>query len=266
MTLRWPAFALCLLAGTAAATDVELHAGQARYEATETAPGGFVLNRDSGVLRGGSVALTQPLAADWRLRLLLQSLHGSLRYDGLTQLGLPLTTSTGLRLQRAELALAAAAWAVPGGFELVPALALGEQRIERAIAATPASLPTTETMHSRFIAIDAAMRRSFGSAALQLALRAAVPLRQRLDIDTFGVYDSYSLQPQRQGSTRLTLRGEWAFAPGWTLAAEAGSETLKFGNADGRLVTAGGQPAAISSYPGSRQRLRSTAVAVTAAF
>jgi hypothetical protein len=250
---------LCMAAGPATALDLApelaLQAEHWRYDARETAPSGFVLNRDSGVLRGGTLAL-QATVGGWRPGLALQALDGTLQYDGRTQIGLPLQTRTGLQWRRATLTLAPAAPVPLGPLVLQPQLALAHLRLARAIAATPISLPTTETLHATTLGLGTTATWTTGPLAWQLGLDGRRPLRQRLEVDTFGVLDAYALRPQSRWSTQLLGALAWSPQPGWTLRLAARREALNLGASPAALVTSDGQPAAVSAYPGSRQRLR----------
>ena len=246
---------LCAAAWPAQALELALQAEHWRYDARETTPSGFVLNRDSGVLRGGTLALHAAVGA-WRPGLALQALDGTLQYDGRTQIGLPLQTRTGLQWRRAALTLAPSAFVPLGPLALQPQLALGHLRMARAIAATPVSLPTTETLQATTLGLGAAATWSSGTLAWQLGLDGRRPLRQRLEVDTFGVLDPYVLRPQSRWSTQLLGTVAWSPQPGWTLRLGARREALNVGASQAELVTADGRPAAVSAYPGSRQRLR----------
>ncbi len=246
---------LCAAAGPAAALELALQAEHWRYDARETAPSGFVLNRDSGVLRGGTLALHTAVGA-WRPGLALQALDGTLQYAGRTQIGLPLQTRTGLQWRRAALTLAPAAPLPLGPLALQPQLALAHLRLDRAIAATALSLPTTETLQATTLGLGMTATWTVGTLAWQLGLDGRRPLRQRLEVDTFGVLDPYALRPQSQWSTQWLGALAWTPQPGWTLRLGARREALNVGASPAVLVTSDGRPAAVSAYPGSRQRLR----------
>ncbi|WP_425257941.1 hypothetical protein ACPOLB_20770 [Rubrivivax sp. RP6-9] len=246
---------LCTACWPATALDLSLQAEHWRYDARESTPSGFVLNRDSGVLRGGTLALHAAVGA-WRPGLALQALDGTLRYDGRTQIGLPLQTRTGLQWRRAAWTLEPAASVALGPLALQPRLSLARLRLERAIAATPVSLPTTETLQATTLGLGATATWTAGTLAWQAGLDGRRPLRQRLEVDTFGVLDPYALRPQSRWSTQVLGAVAWTPHPGWTLRLGARREALNLGASQAALVTADGRPAAVSAYPGSRQRLR----------
>lgn len=253
----WPLAAL--LPCAVAAQTLVLGWDEVGYEAVEKTPGGFVLNRDRGTLRGPTLRATADVAG-LRVGLGAAQWRGTPGYEGLTQFGLPLVTGTRMRWQQVALSVEAAdGWAV-AGLRWRPGLALSTQQIRRAILASGISSATTETLHRQSAVATLALARAFGPVTLGAGAWAARPLRQRLDVDTFGTLDRYTLEPERGRSGALTLEIEARIAPGWAMSVHGTREVHEFGASAAVLVTRGGQPAAISSYPGSVQRLARTGV------
>lgn len=252
LRFAWPLAAL--LPCAAAAQTLALGWDEVGYDAVEKTPGGFVLNRDHGTLRGPTLRAGAE-AAGLRLGVDASQWRGTPGYEGFTQFGLPLATGTQLRWRRAGLSVEPAeAWAA-AGLQWRPGLALATQQIRRAILASTISSATTETLHRQSAAATLALERRFGALTFGAGAWAAWPLRQRLDVDTFGVLDRYDLEPEKGRSGALSLSMGAAFAPGWSISVHAAREVHEFGASAAVLVTRGGQPAAVSAYPGSVQRV-----------
>ncbi len=250
--LAWPLAAL--LPCTAAAQTLALGWDEAGYDAVEKTPGGFVLNRDRGTLRGPTLRAGAD-AAGLRLGAEASQWRGTPGYEGFTQIGLPLATGTQLRWRRAALSVEPAEPWSAAGLLWRPGLALATQQIRRAILASPISSAATETLHRQSAAASLALERPLGAVTLGAGAWAAWPLRQRLDVDTFGVLDRYDLEPDGGKAGALTLSIGARLAPGWAILVHAAREVHEFGASAAVLVTRGGQPAAVSTYPGSVQRV-----------
>lgn len=251
LRFAWPLAAL--LPCAVAAQTLALGWDELAYDAVEKTPGGFVLNRDRGTLRGPTLRAAAD-AAGLRVGLDASQWRGTPGYEGFTQFGLPLVTGTELRWRRAALAVEAAPGWTAAGLQWRPGVALSTQQIRRAILASGISTATTETLHRQSAAATLALERTLGAVTLGAGAWAAWPLRQRLDVDTFGAFDRYTLEPDggRSGAWMLTARAR--LAPAWSMSVRVEREMHEFGASPAVLVTRAGQPAAVSSYPGSVQR------------
>lgn len=251
LRFAWPLAALLPCVG--AAQTVALDWDELSYDAVEKTPGGFVLNRDRGALRGPTLRAAADVAG-LRVGVDASQWRGTPGYAGFTQFGLPLVTGTELRWRQAALAVEAAHGWTAGGLQWRPGLALATLQIRRAILASAISSATTETLHRQSAAATLALERAFGAVTLGAGARAAWPLRQRLDVDTFGALDRYALEPEGGRSGALLLSIGARLAPAWSMSVQIGREMHEFGASPSVLVTRAGQPAAVSSYPGSVQR------------
>ncbi len=267
-----------LLGGTLLAAGLLLHAGEghgaewqlqalsARYDAREATAAGVELNRDRGTLVGASAGI----AADaWGMHWTLSAarLGAAVAYTGFNQIGLPLRTQTDLRLQRIDLVAEPAARLAIGRGSLGGVAGLGGSRIDRAIRASLNSLPATEVMCGVRLSLGLSWDQPLADAVtLRLDATADWPLRQRLLVTTFGQYEDYSLRPASRAGTTFRLALRWRVTPAATLRFEFDDQRLPFGASDAVVVTRDGRPSAVSSYPGSRQRLETLRIGAGMTF
>ena len=241
-----------------AALFVAMDATHARYHSRETLAGGELFNREDGALQGGTLAVGAPaFGARWQLQA--TRLAGTVAYEGRTQFGFPRGTATRLQLERLGLRVTPQVRLPLGPGSLGWQAGLGAQRIDRAIQASLLSLPATEVLHSRVLDLGLDWRQDLGHAwQWQAGLATHWPLWQRLRVNTFGEFDPFSLRPGQRGWTSAELALQWAWTPAVALVAGLRAEGLRFGPAAAAAITRGGQPAGVSSYPGSTQRLLAT--------
>lgn len=261
--------AVLAAAGPAGALELAAVPGTARYDATEKAQGGFVLNRDRGRLHGATLRLSgRGELAGTGIDIALEGtrLEGGPGYTGLTQIGLPLSTGTRQRWQQWTLRAGPVLPVDGAAWQLQPALTIGGVRSERAILASPISSPTTETLTQRRAGAALALEHRRGDLAWRLQVDAAWTWRSRLDVDTFGLLDRYALHPDGGRSRAGTLAARQALGAGWWLGFEWRRSVHVAGPAPSVLVTRGGQPAAVSTYPGSRTWLGEAGVVLARAW
>ena len=238
---------------------LDAQALHANYLARERS-GGVLLNQDSGDLSGGALALTATWApVAWRLSA--RSLQGGIAYRGYTQLGLPLQTQTDLRWRHWH------GWAGPsdrvqttvGSFGI--AAGAGQLVLRRAIRATARSLPVTETLRLGLVSAGGDWQLPLpGGGLLHGQLQWHHALVRRLAVDSGTVLDPYHLEPGRSGWASLGAGLQWPLAAGVHLVATLAHDALRVAAAPARVVYRQGQPAGISSYPGSRQRLQTIGI------
>lgn len=242
-------------AGAGEPMDWRLEASHPRYRATEYRPGTpLVLNREEGHLHTLALRAGQ-CAGSWCVSGALSHGSGQLDYQGYTQIGLPLSTRTDLRITELS---------VQGGpHGAWPALALGwrvdagwqHRRIHRAIQATPFSAPLTETLSADDAVNTLTLHWPADVTAwhLETQARQSWPLQQRLRVDSHGRYDPFVLRPAARSHSQIGVavrsasHGPWQFGAGWR------HQQLHFGASDARTLTRNGQLAGVASYPGSTQ-------------
>lgn len=225
----------------------------ARYEATEPAPGGGVFNRETGRLQGWRLELRGSAGA-WGWLAAAGDDEGLLRYEGRTQLGLPLTTETALRRRQAE----ATGWrriALADAVEGRIGLGAGEWRIARAIQPTVISAGLDEALRLRQALLVAGIGwQAAPSWRLQAQARLLRPLQRRLHVDGQFVFEPVTLEPAARTSSAWDAALHWAPQPGWQLELGVHGERLRVGESPGQVVWRRGLPVAEVRFPGSAQR------------
>jgi hypothetical protein len=235
---------------------LRVQAGTAQYEAEERI-GSLVFNRERGRLRGvglhghvGSSAASPALP----LELGIERWQGRIAYEGLSQVGLPTTTTTRLTRDRAGVRAERAAAL---GADLPPLMAgigLWSQRWRRAIEPSPSTLALTET--TRLTEIAAHLRLEWPSpGAGQIQARAAAlwPWRPRLTVDSMGVLDTHTLRPGPRAGAEAALAWSGRAPGNASIRIEGHARYERLGASEAEIVTRAGAPAGISRYPGVRQ-------------
>lgn len=229
------------------------------YDARETTPAGFVLNHERGDVSGPAVGLVvRGTSGQWALQAAHEA--GDLVYDGFTQFGLPLRTSTSLGVNR--LALGWVPWEPRlGPVTLWPGLQLTRQRITRAIRASPLSTPLTEKLDTTFVHAGVSMRLALSSRwSVQADGALGRPLAQRLLVDTAGIYDKFTLRPAARTVGRFGAGIAWQPSSDLCASLRIGHESWHFGSSGSRVITRDGVAVGSATYPGSRQRLDGVAL------
>jgi hypothetical protein len=251
LSLPW-----CAFAGAAQAASVvaALELGQPHYAARESV-GGFVLNRERGTV--DALALSLELgggAGTWTLRGSVA--RGTVRYGGLSQLGIPLSTTTNLLIDTAELT-----WAPPWSAQIArlglqPRIGVSSRLIDRAVQASAQSTRLTEKLDAAQLHV--ALMASY-PLGMQWKLRAEADLaravRQRLHVDTFGFYDKFTMIPHARNEVRFAAGIEWEAGAHWGMALQFERQQLRFGNDGPRDVSRDGVVVGSANYPGSGQHL-----------
>ncbi len=230
------------------------------YVSSETTPGGFPLNREQGRLEGIALEFAASAAGGrWALRAAQE--QGELSYDGFSQFGIPLSTTTDLRVRSLALRWSpgqrfhAGPVAIDGGLEVA------QQRIDRAIRPGPQSQALTEILDSTWtrglLAIEWQLH---GAWSLQARVSLAWPIARRLEVDSFGTYDTFALRPRARLAEYAGLGIEWRHATALRAGLWAIHEKWRFGRSATREVTRDGAAVGTASYPGSRPRLRGLAL------
>ena len=225
------------------------------YDSRERAPDGADLNRERGGLHGLALGLSVDSASG---RWSVQAAHaqGDVGYTGVSQTGVPLRTVTDLRVQRLELFWAPAWQFQHGDVSLGGHAGFAHQRLHRAIRASEVSGPLTETLDATWLQGGMLVEVPLaGSWWLQAEARLAWPLRLDLDVESFGVYDDFSLRPRRRLSNRMAAGVLWQATPRLRTGLWLTHEHWRFGRSGERPLHQDGAMVGTASYPGSRQLL-----------
>lgn len=228
---------------------------QARdYDSRETTPGGFTLNREQGRLDGIAMELASTgRVGHWTLRVAQE--QGELSYDGFSQLGIPILTTTELRARSLVLGwqpaqLHAGATTITGGFEFA------HQRIDREIQPGPLSQALTEILDATWVRGTVGAGWPFhANWSLQARAALAWSVARRLEVNTFGTYDRFTLTPRPRLSYRIGVGVEWRASAQLRAGLWAGREEWRFGRSAVRDVRRDAVVVGSAEYPGSRQIL-----------
>lgn len=266
---RWAApaaraAALVLAAGTATAqaqsgawavgVDVET----LRYQSTEYSAAGVRLNSESGRLP--SVRLSGRWSfGDWFAEAGATVARNDVAYDGFTQLGLPLQTTTQLQLSQWG-ARAGRIWQVRDDARLSLSGGLEQLHLDRNILAGVGSLPLQETLNTTHAVVGMQWAQRLGeisdtAATVTVALDWMPALKTRIAVNSFGLFDPITLKPGLSQDLRLSLRLDKPLTQrlgGWIGARH---QRYRPGETGTEVWTKNGVAAATVRYPGSEQSL-----------
>jgi hypothetical protein len=249
-------FASCAFAGVARASQVAiaLELAQPHYAARESL-NGFVLNHEQGGV--GAAALSVEWgggSGTWTLR---QSMaRGTVRYGGISQLGIPLSTTTQLEVDATEVRWSPPRSAHIARLTLQPRIGVSWRLIDRAVQASPRSTRLTEKLDATQLLVALMASYPLGMQwTLRAEAEAAKAVRQRLHVDTFGFYDKFTMSPHARYEVRFAAGIEWESGEHWGLAAGFERQQLRLGTDGPRDVSRDGEVVGSANYPGSEQHL-----------
>lgn len=253
-----PALLLCLLAALPAhAIEVGLawQPFTTSYDAEERFDGGALANAERGRLRGQALEATAE-DADWRLTLRAARRHGAVAYDGRSQIGFPVATTTQLRGH--EERLEGRWWLARGdGWRAGLDGALGQRMLLRDIQPSFFASALTETLRQSTAGVGAALEwRPFEALTLELRAGADRALHTRLDADLHGAGDPARLYPAPRWSPWRELRAAWTLSPRVAIELRASRLDWHPGGSAPVDYRIDGQPTGSTlRYPGSHQVL-----------
>jgi len=245
----------------AKATDFMFAAekGQLEYHMKETASSGALLNREDGnlpILRVG-VSATQDekfveLSA-WQSEHLIP-------YLGFTQVGQPLITLTQLNIQSWQLR-AGKTWGWYETSSLALFLGLENIQVDRNILPSLGSLPLREILDSTHAVIGARAQvplLNMAQRPLVLSVEANLlpMLRNRLTVNSFGLYDVITIEPGQNIDWRTQLKLNYNPIASLRVWVSLQHQTLTPGSTPFQSWNQNGVPATQVRYPGSQQTLQ----------
>lgn len=180
------------------------HAGvSGQYFRFEEHLGGSRLNRERGLLPGGSLAL------GWRQPRWFLDTHwdyhaGEVDHDGQTNQGVPLDTRTEERILNGSVRLGR--WvALPGGVALAGYAGGGYRHWDRDIRGTAGVGGLDERYRWPYAALGLSARHRQGRGQLTLDLRLLRPVGGELDVDFGGAFDRAKLDLEGELGGRIAL-------------------------------------------------------------
>jgi hypothetical protein len=251
------------------AWSVSAAAGRSHYRARETNALGFVTNKENGHLPSQAVGLRW-LTSPWFAQLSAQRAASDVLYQGYTQIGLPLTTTTELALSQWQLQ-AGWQWQGPSGHQIQLGTGLSQSRIDRNILPGFGSLPLRETLHTRQWLLAADWQKTWAGAwpgplTLSLSGQLLPTLKQTLDVDSYGIYDPIRLSNARGTDWALGAKGKIAITPQAQVTLQWHYRSIQPRASSLEVWRKNGFPAATVRYPGSRQSARDIAIGVDVSF
>jgi hypothetical protein len=270
----WVLFALmamapALTAAVEQSAALEARVGSAGYVSEERRADGSLFNRESGRLQRMALELRYPWA-EWQWVGELSRASGVLDYAGQTQFGIPLYTRTDL--QREDAALSLRHTASPGlaNVRLSVGAGVSALRIVRDIRPTPISSELTETLRSRQFVLSAGAGTTLVLIDQAMDLSAFAlwrrPWAQTLAVDAHGLFEPLTLRPRAAWSSQAGLSASVAAGRAVRLGVGFGMDVFRPGASGSALVYRNGVPVGSASYPGSRQRLTHTDIALDLRF
>ncbi|MEQ1533264.1 MAG: hypothetical protein HOO97_07060 [Sideroxydans sp.] len=253
------------------ATDFVLKVGKGElaYQMQERGATGALLNSEEGslpVLRMNATATRE----DWMLEAACWRSEGLIPYVGMTQIGFPVLTFTQLKILNAQLALSKVVirnehftYALIGGF--------GHTQVSRNIFPSANSLPLHETLDITQARIGSTVQLPILNVAqspliFSIEATALPAVRNRLEVNTFGLYDPITLKPglKIDWSVKATLD----FQPSSVLNvwAYAERQSLTPSSTPYQIWTQGGVAVTAVRYPGSKQFMNHVVMGIGVQF
>jgi hypothetical protein len=239
------------------------------YRARETNALGFVTNKESGRLPSQALALRWSRSG-WYAQLAVQRAASDVLYQGYTQIGLPLTTTTELALSQWQLQ-AGWQWQGPHGQHLQLGSGFSQSRIDRNILPGLGSLPLRETLNTRQWLLAAEWQETWAAAwprplTLSLSGQVLPTLKQTLDVDSYGIYDTIRLSNAHGTDWALGAKGKLAITPQAQATLQWTYQSIHPRASGLEVWRKNSAPAATVRYPGSRQSARHVAVGMDFSF
>ena len=232
---------------------------QSSYLAQEHFDSGQLANEERGVLHAWfAAARAQADDNVYSIEAIRQA--GALAYAGRTQIGIPIGTRTDLVLTDVRVVYERILARGPS-WEAGAGLAVGQRRIERAIAPTVWSTALDETLRWRYWRMQAQASHALGGA-FTMTGRVFVERGQSaaLDVDFHGMGDSVTVHPCAATGYGAQADLRWRLAPQVSLGLALATERQDYGASPYVTYSQGGAPVGLVRYPGSRQTLNSARV------
>jgi hypothetical protein len=232
--------------------------GELQYHMKEVNSAGGLLNREDGtlpVLRIGLEAEKEKKAIAFEY---WQS-EGLVPYFGMTQVGFPLFTFTRLDIRGIQLrAQKSFNWNATSSYAM--SLGISNTQVDRSILPSFGSLPLREKLDSTQAVIGtSAQLRLFEVMQRPLSLSAEVnllpTLRNRLSVDSFGLYDPITLKPARNVDWNAKVKLGYQPSQWIGIWLTLQRQSLTPGSTDYQIWTKNGVPSALVRYPSSQQFL-----------
>lgn len=266
------------VAGSMALSDnetfnVEVVLGRTRYMSVERTSTGSITNQENGSLP--NVSLTgRWQGTGWFGEFQMGLARDDIAYQGYSQLGIPLNTTTALTMTQGG-GVMGHRWHGTNGMSWRISAGAERLQVRRSILPSLGSLPLREILTSTRVVAGVTWQQEWphmalGQIALPLSLSAGVDVlravRSRIDVDSLGLYDPITLQPAQTTDWRLALKTKVVLLPGVVASVAWTQERFTPGGSVTEVWRRGGVAAAGVRYPGSQQRLQTLAMGVSLSF
>lgn len=239
------------------------------YHSVEMGQAGQQLNQEDGVLptrRLGSRWAYGP----WQVALSVWQGGQDIAYAGFSQIGFPLQLQTRLMAQGAQWR-AGYAWPWVGDSVALLSVGVDQLQIDRNMRPSPFSAPLRERLDSTRALLGASVVMEWTALAewpLQISAGVDVlrSVRQRLAVDSFGLYDPITLSPANSTGWRAALRMAVVPSAASKVWLSVERENFNPGSTPYRAWTPGDGPATLVRYPGSRQSMHSMSIGASWQF
>jgi hypothetical protein len=259
------------------ALDVSL--GKTRYQSTERSSSGAISNQETGELPQAKLALTwqgggqrDGQGGTWFGQGYYALARHDVAYQGYTQIGIPLATTTELAIHQAG-AHAGYRWQWGDSTQGTALAGLERMQVRRNILPGVWSLPLNEIITSTRAVLGTQVRHRLGilpvvawPVTLSGGAEALQALHTTIDVNTQGLYDPITLSPAKKLDWRWQLRAEVNPSRAVALWAGVAQERFTPGDTPVAVWLRNGTPAAGVRYPGSEQRLQTLSLGLQVSF
>jgi hypothetical protein len=225
------------------------------YQAEERNSIGTVINKESGQLPQFGISV-QAKEVPWLIKIDFSRAQGEVDYQGYTQMGIPLATRTELSVSSWQ-ALLAYQWQLGDQQQIALGAGLNGLQIDRNILPTLGSFPLKEKLDSQRFVVSLLWQWQMADHpfALNSQLDILPQHKNRLMVDTQGLYDTIELDTDQHTDWRWVLDAEWRCTPNAKLGLGLAYQSYQPGSSSLGILKRNGLAAATVRYPGSEQRL-----------
>lgn len=248
--LRYAAVVLVAAAGPASAAEWDYGLGPSlQYFHYQEESQGRVLNEETGWLPGVRADLERR-AGGWFMRAAIEHHQGEVDYDGESNIGTPLTTTSDAAISDLILDLGGILPQETG--ELRWFAGAGYHRWLREIASTSSVSGVDETYRWPYWHVGAEYRWDDDShRSWSASFRVRQPVASEVKVDFRGLYDTIELPLGERPGVRLQLGRSWALPSGHVLRAEGWLDYSRIGRGPSRDLLRNGAPAGTVFEPDS---------------
>lgn len=269
LALSMAGFCSALQPVHAAEFVVSVEVGRMAYHALETGVAGKLLNQEDGVLPTRRLGSRWEHGA-WHMDLSVWQAGQEIAYSGFSQVGFPLQLQTQLNAQGMQWR-AGYAWPWVGDSAALLSVGVDQLQIDRNLRPSPLSSALREKMDSTRALLGAGVVKEWTALPgwpLQVSVGVDVlrSLRQRLAVDSFGLYEPITLSPANSTDWRTTLRMALAPSASSKVWLTVEREGFNPGSTPYQAWTPSDVPATLVRYPGSRQSLQSLSIGASWQF